>query len=80
MPRNEACLPAIDDNSADLRARALRVYQFARDFPNEAANLLAFAAELEARADALSRVDDQAPQPSQATDSAEVTVSAKEAA
>ena len=33
MPRNEACLPAIDDNSADLRARALRVYQFARDFP-----------------------------------------------
>jgi hypothetical protein len=54
MSRDEASLPAIDANSAEvLRARALRVRQFAWYFPNEAKNFLEFAAELEARADAL---------------------------
>ena len=68
MPRYEASLPAIDDNSAEaLRARALRVRQFAWDFPNEAANLLAFAAELEAGADALIHNNGQPPRPTQVT-------------
>jgi hypothetical protein len=55
MPLYEACLPAIDANSAEaLRARALRVYQYAWSFPDDTANFLEFAAELEARADAVS--------------------------
>ena len=55
IPRDEACLLTVDANSAEaFRARALRVYQFAWNFPNEAATFLEFAAELEARADALS--------------------------
>ena len=55
MPCDEVGLPANDDNSAEaLRVRALRAYQFAWNFPNEAATVLEYAAELEARADALS--------------------------
>ena len=49
MLRNEACLPAIDANSAEaIGAMTLRVHQL-WNFLKEASKLLEFAAEFEAK-------------------------------
>jgi hypothetical protein len=57
MPRSGTKLPPAIQTAADLRRRAARLYEIAREFPTDgtAEKLRALAAELEARAQSAER-------------------------
>jgi hypothetical protein len=57
MPRSGPVLPNAPQTGADLRRRAARLRAIAREFPDDeiAGKLLALAAELDNRADAVER-------------------------